>query len=493
MNADDIYTRVPTDMEDWLARLDLRMTIGGRDAPAGATGTVVHACTERPIARYPDADAGHVDAAVRVAAAAFPAWAATPWGERRACLERFADALRTQSDTLALIVAAEAGRPLRRAWGEVAFSADYVRMIAGQRLPDKAYRRAGLHAVLKHRPLGVVGAIAPWNGPVILAIAKIANALIAGDTLILRPSPFTPLSALYLGRMARDIFPAGVLNVITGDASVGAAMTTHPGIAKISFTGSTATGKRIAAAAAPTLKRLTLELGGNDAAIVLADADPAAVAETVYRISLENAGQFCAAIKRLYVHESLYDSVRDAIVRRAGAAVAGSCFRPETTMTPVQNRAQFDRVWSLFDDAVAGGGRVAVGGERHRGEGLFIPPTLVEGVGAGVRLVDEEQFGPVLPIIAFRDEAAAIAQANCGPYGLGGSIWTRDVDRGLALAERLDAGTGWVNQHGAFTAALPMPFAGESGIGMDYAEYGVAEHSQAMLINALLPSSADQR
>lgn len=489
MDVEDIYAKVPADIEAWLTGLDLQMTIAGRDAPACATGVVIHACNERPIAEYPDADAGHVDAAVIAARAAFPGWAATRWDERHTCLERFADALAEQCDTLALIVAAETGRPLRRAWGEVAFSVAYVRMIAGQRLADKAYQRVGLHAVLKHKPLGVVGAIAPWNGPVILAIAKIANALIAGDSMILRPSPFTPLSALYLGRMARDIFPAGVFNVITGDASVGAMMTTHPGIAKISFTGSTATGKRIAAAAAPTLKRLTLELGGNDAAIVLADADAEAVAETAYRISLENAGQFCAAIKRLYVHENLYDAVRDAIVRRAGAAVAGSCFHPETTMTPVQNRAQFDRVWSLFDDAVAGGARVAVGGERHRGEGLFIPPTLVEGVGAGVRLVDEEQFGPVLPIIAFDDEEAAIAEANRGEYGLGGSIWTRDLDRGLALAERLDTGTGWINQHGAFTAALPMPFAKQSGIGMDYAEYGVTEHSQAMLINALLPAS----
>jgi acyl-CoA reductase-like NAD-dependent aldehyde dehydrogenase len=493
MDADEIYASVPADIETWLAGLDLRMTIGGRDAPAAATGTVIHACNERPIARYPDADAGHVDAAVRAAQAAFPGWAATGWEDRRACVELFADALCDRCDTLALIVAAETGRPLRRARGEVAYSVDYVRMIAAQRLADRAYRRAGLHAVLKHRPLGVVGAIAPWNGPVILAIAKIANALIAGDTLILRPSPFTPLSALYLGQMARDIFPAGVFNVITGDASVGAAMTTHLGIAKISFTGSTATGKRIAAAAAPTLKRLTLELGGNDAAIVLADADPEEVAETVYRISLENAGQFCAAIKRLYVHESLYDAVRDGIVRRAGAAVSGSCFHRETSMTPVQNRAQFDRVWSLFDDAMDRGARVAVGGARHEGAGLFIPPTLVEGLGAGVALVDEEQFGPVLPIMPFDDEEAALAAANRGDYGLGGSIWTRDFDRGLALAERLDAGTGWVNQHGAFTAALPMPFAKQSGIGMDYAEYGVSEHSQAMLINALLPASVDQR
>ena len=277
-----------------------------------------------------------------------------------------------------------------------------------------------------------------------------------------------------------------MLNVITGGAEVGAAMVAHPDVAKISFTGSTTTGKTIAAAAAPTLKRLTLELGGNDAGIVLPDVDVEALAATVFQISLGNAGHFCAAIKRLYVHEDVLDAVRAALVRQCEAAVLGQRFDPAVTMGPVQNRQQFDRIWSLFDDAVANGARVVTGGARHTGAGLFIPPTLVEGIGHGVALVDEEQFGPVLPLIAFRDEDAVVDMANSGPYGLGGSVWTRDIDRGCALVERLDVGTGWVNQHGAFSAAIPMPFAKESGIGMDYAEYGVAEHMRAMVVNAKL-------
>lgn len=487
MQADDIYARVPADMPAWLAGLNLQMTVDGCDADSPSRASVIHACNEQVIADYPQADIGHADGAVMAAVGAFPRWSKTDWAERRQMLEAFADRLFAERETLALIIASESGRPLRRALGEVLFSVDYVRIIAAQTLPDIKLDRQRVRATLKHRPLGVVAAIAPWNAPVILAIAKIANALLAGDTMVLRPSPFTPLSALYLGQIGRNVFPAGVFNVITGAALVGAALTTHAQVAKISFTGSTATGKLIAAAAAPTLKRVTLELGGNDAAIVLPDADIGALVDAVHATALANAGHFCAGIKRLYVHERCYDEVRDAIVSKATGVTTGSCFDPATTMTPVQNRPQFDRIWSLIDDAVANGGQLACGGVRNSQGGLFIAPTIVENIGQGCRLVDEEQFGPALPIMAFTDEDLVIEQANHGTYGLGGSVWTRDMEKGVTLADRLEVGTAWINQHGAFTAALPMPFAKESGIGMDYAEYGVAEHSRAMLVNALLP------
>ena len=484
--AYDAYPLAPADPASWISGLALAPTIDGRDAARSSTGHIVDPCTGEVGAAYPDSDTTHVDLAVAAAKAAFPAWAATPWDARREALERFADLLLEHRDTLGMIVAIESGRPLWRAWNEITYSVFYVRTIAAAQLPPIPYARDGMHVLLKRKPLGVAVAIAPWNGPVILAASKIANALLAGDTLVLRPSPFTPLSALYMGRLGREAFPDGVFNVITGDASVGAAMTMHPDVAKISFTGSTETGRRIAAAAAPTLKRVTLELGGNDAGIVLPDADVEALAASVFQISLGNAGHFCAAIKRLYVHEDVIGRVRDALVAQCEAAVLGSSFDPAVTMGPVQNRPQFDRIWSMFDDAVARGARVLTGGTRHDGPGFFIPPTLVDGIGHGVALVDEEQFGPVLPLIPFRDEAEAVAMANTGPYGLGGSVWSRDVEHGIALVEQLEVGTGWVNQHGAFTAALPMPFARQSGIGMDYAEYGVAEHSRAMLINAKL-------
>ncbi len=480
------YALAPSDPAAWVRALDLRMTINGEDAPSAATASVIDPCREQPIATYPEAGLEHLEAAVAAAAAAFPGWAARSWAERRAAVEHFADLMEAARMDFAVILACESGRPLRWCLREMLGAVSYARILAALELPARDLSVAGLRAQIKRKALGVVGAIAPWNAPVILAVAKIANALLVGDTLVLRPSPFTPLSALYLGQIGRATFPPGVFNVITGDAGVGAAMTTHPKVAKISFTGSTATGKTIAAAAAATLKKLTLELGGNDPAIVLPDADIDAVALAVLNTALANCGHFCAAIKRLYVHEAIYDEVCHAVVGLAESVVMGDGFDQATTMGPLQNRPQFERVWDLFDDAVGQGGRVLTGGRRVDGPGLFIPPTLVDGLAHDVRLVKEEQFGPVLPILRFSDEDEVIALANDTTYGLAGSIWTRDIARGVALADRLEVGTAWVNQHGAFTAALPMPFAKESGIGIDYAEYGLAEHTRPMLINARL-------
>jgi len=383
---DDLYDRVPGDPREWLASLGLKMTIAGADAPGRERRAVLDPCTETAIATFPEADLGHLDRAVAVAKAAFPAWAAQSWQSRRDSLERFAQAIEGAQRDMALVLACESGRPLIWAWREINFAVHYLRILAALDLPTRDLSRPGLRVEIKRKAIGVVGAIAPWNAPVVLAIAKIANALLVGDTMVLRPSPFTPLTALHLGQLGREIFPDGVFNVITGSAEIGAAMVSHPDIAMISFTGSTATGKAIAAAAAPTLKRLTLELGGNDAAIVLPDADVAAVAATVYGIALANCGHFCAAVKRLYVHDAIYGAVCEAIIALSERTVMGSSFDRAVTMGPLQNRPQFERVWGLFDEAVLHGGRVLTGGVRHDGPGLIIPPTLVGELAADVRL-----------------------------------------------------------------------------------------------------------
>ncbi|CAN5298627.1 aldehyde dehydrogenase family protein [soil metagenome] len=479
-----LYAAAPPAPADWITGLDLAMTIGGLDGPPAGLLDVIDPATEQVVARSPVTDAAGAEQAILAAHAAFPDWSRTAWSARRALLEAFARKLESRQDPLSFLLTYETGKPLRNALSEVLAGVAYVRTIAAQVLPDRDYAKVGGGvARLEQRPLGVAAAIAPWNGPVVLALAKVANALLAGDTLVLKPSPFTPLTALYMGRLARELFPPGVFNVVIGDGEVGSVLTAHPLVAKVSFTGSTVTGRLIAAAAAPTLKRLTLELGGNDAAILMPDADLDHAVPFIFAIAFAGAGQFCAGIKRLYVHADLHDEVRDRLVALAEGTRVGSGWNADTTMGPVQNAAQYARIRDLIEDARQSGGRILTGGPIDNQPGFFLRPAIVEGLGHGARLVDEEQFGPALPIIPFSRSEDAVAMANRDEYGLGGSVWTRDLDAGVALARQLEVGTAWVNQHGAFSAALPMPFARQSGLGMDYAEFGVAEHSRMMLIN----------
>ncbi|MCI3949721.1 MAG: aldehyde dehydrogenase family protein, partial [Acidimicrobiales bacterium] len=284
------------------------------------------------------------------------------------------------------------------------------------------------------KPLGVVAAITPWNFPVSLASWKIAPALLAGNTMVLKPSPFTPLSSLRIGELLRAALPPGVLNVVSGGDALGGWMTAHPVPRKISFTGSVATGKRVAAAAAPDLKRVTLELGGNDPAILLDDVDPDAVVDKVFWAAFANNGQVCSAIKRVYVPEALYGRVVDALADRARAVRVGDGAAEGTELGPVNNRPQFERVAELVDDAVRGGARAVAGGSAREGSGYFFEPTILADVSDGTRIVDEEQFGPALPVIAYRDLDDAVERANATHFGLSGSVWSGDPDRGAEVA-----------------------------------------------------------
>ncbi|MCW2697555.1 MAG: aldehyde dehydrogenase family protein, partial [Modestobacter sp.] len=325
--------------------------------------------------------------------------------------------------------------------------------------------------------------ITPWNYPLLLAGWKIGPALRAGNTVVLKPSPYTPLATLRVGEILNEVLPAGVVSVVSGGDALGAWMTTHPAVGKISFTGSVATGKAVMAAAAPGLKRLTLELGGNDAAIVLDDADPETIGKGLFWGAFINCGQICAGIKRIYVPESLHDDVVDVLTERARRVRVGPGTREGVHIGPIQNRPQFDRVSGLVADALAQGASAAAGGAPIEGPGYFFPPTVLTGAREGMRIVDEEQFGPAVPVLTYRDLDDAIGRANATPFGLSGSVWSSDVERATAVAEQLDCGTAFVNDHLALSPELPFGGSKESGLGVENGHWGLEEFTQLQVVH----------
>ena len=342
---------------------------------------------------------------------------------------------------------------------------------------------ADKHIELQYRPLGVVGIITPWNAPINLALGPIASALYTGNTIILKPSPYTPLTTLKMGELMGEIFPRGVVNVLAGGDDLGQMMSEHPGLDKISFTGSVETGKKVMASCAATLKRLTLELGGNDPAIVLDDVDVKEVAKKLFFAGTVNSGQVCMAVKRIYAHEKIHDALCEALAEEARNARLGDGMDPDTQLGPLQNRMQYDKVRGILNDTHESGARFVAGGEVPSGDGYFIPPAIVTDIDEDARLVREEQFGPVLPVLKFSDIDDAIARANDTVYGLCGSIWTRDLDQGAALAARLEVGTAWVNQHRATLPNVPFGGAKQSGLGRQYSILGLLGYMEPLVIS----------
>ena len=445
---------------------------------------VINPATGEAFAYCADAPAEILDTAVAAATVAQRAWAGVAADERVRIVRRIADAIRTNSEELARIITLEQGKTLAASRGEVSWAADCVDYICSISIAPKQLHddRRG-RAQLIYKPLGVIGAITPWNVPVGLAVPKIVSALYAGNAVVLKPSTFTPFSMLKLGSILQDVLPAGLLNVVAGSKGFGQALCEHPGIAKINFTGSVETGKSIMRQAAGTLKRLTLELGGNDAAIVLADADPKAIARKLFFGAFGLSGQVCMGIKRLYVHQTRFDETVDELAAIAKATRVGDGFDPEVTMGPVQNQAQFDTVMHYIEDTnKPPGAETMTGGYAYNRPGYFIAPTIVTGVAEGARLVDEEQFGPVLPVMSFESEDEAIDRANRGRLGLGGSIWTSDIVHGTALAARLDTGFTWVNHHVGTTRDLPFGGFKDSGIGRQGGEIGVTSDMEAQVV-----------
>jgi len=459
------------------------LTISGEAVEAQSSVDVINPATGKVFARAPAANADILDRAVAAARSAFSDWRALPIEERRRYLLQLADEIDRNAAGMGALFTREQGRPLAQATREIATGARWLREVATQNVPidvveDSAARRVEVHYV----SLGVVAAIVPWNFPFLLSIWKIAPALLTGNTVVLKPSPYTPLCALKLGELARGILPPGVLNVLSGDDTLGPLMSSHPGFAKITFTGSTATGKRVMAAAAKDLKRITLELGGNDAAIVLADADPGTVAEAMFASAFFNTAQVCIATKRLYVHADIYDAVRDRLHALARAAVVGDGSLEGVTHGPVQNLAQYRRVNTMIADAEASGLTLLRGSSVPEGAGYFIPLTLVDNPPDDAAVVREEAFGPILPLLRFRDLEDVIARTNDSEYGLAASVWSRDVASALAVAQRLDTGSIWINQNRQVAAHVPFAGFKQSGFGVENGREGLLEFTQRKAI-----------
>lgn len=471
----------------------IAMLIGGKPVTTETTFDVLNPATGEAFARAPAGDACHVDAAVAAARAAFPAWSRTPEVERKQMLHGLAAALEAHMPELMELVTRETGKPVNGLNGvgagmEVGGAIAWTRVTAGLDLPvevlqDNAEARIEVH----RKPLGVVGSITPWNWPLMIAIWHVIPALRAGNTVVLKPSELTPVATARFAELANDMLPPGVLNLVTGAAgsAVGPAMAAHPGIDKIVFTGSTATGRKIMANAAGNLKRLTLELGGNDAGIVLPDVDVKAIAPRLFGVAFHNSGQTCACLKRLYVHDSIYEELCAELARLAEGTVVGDGMDPDTQLGPVQNAAQLAKVEALAEDARARGGRFLCGGRRRPGPGYFFEPTVVADLADGTRLVDEEPFGPILPVIRYSDIDEVIRRANDNPNGLGGSVWSSDPARAAALALRLECGSAWVNEHGAIQPDAPFGGVKQSGIGVEFGRYGLEEYTSIQTLKIM--------
>ncbi|MCK6406854.1 MAG: aldehyde dehydrogenase family protein [Rhodocyclaceae bacterium] len=474
-----IINGCPVGADTTLGVVNLVSTSGVADS--AATLGVINPASGEVFAQVPAASSAHVDAAVAAAQAAFPAWRATPDAERQRLLHAIGAALEAHMPELMQLVMQESGKPVNGLDGvgagmEVAGAIAWTHVTADLPLPVEVIQDDAVARVEVHRkPLGVVASITPWNWPLLIAIWHVIPALRAGNTVVLKPSEYTPLATLRFAELANAILPAGVLNVITGTGEVGAALATHAGVAKVVFTGSTETGRRIMQGAAPTLKRLTLELGGNDAGIVLPDVDVRAVAPKLFAACFHNNGQTCACLKRLYVHESIHDALCAELAALAGRVVVGDGADPATQLGPLQNARQLAIVESFAESARRDGGVFLCGGHRRPGPGYFFEPTIVTGLSDGSRLVDAEPFGPIVPVIRYADVDEVIARANANAQGLGGSVWSADPARAAALAQRLECGIAWVNEHGAVQPDAPFGGIKQSGIGVEFGRHGLLE------------------
>ena len=458
--------------------------IDGELVTTEQTMEVLNPANEQVVALVPSCGKAELDQAVAGARRAFKTWKKASAQERREVVEGIAAAMLENTDELFRLLTSEQGKTHAQAQGEIEAAAALAAAQATLKLDDVINEDDDTRlSRTRWVPVGVVAGIVPWNFPVALAVQKIVPALMAGCTIVLKPSPFTPLTTLRICELIKDVVPAGVVNIITGEDSLGPLITEHPDIDKITFTGSTAVGKKIMEGASNDLKRITLELGGNDASIVLPDADVSKVAEQLFWSTFTNAGQICVAAKRIYIHEDIYDELSRAIAEYARQVKVGDGSEQGTDLGPIQNKKQFERVCELIQDAKDNGYKFLTGGDVDpSGTGYYVPITILDNPPEDARIVVEEQFGPIMPLMKFSTSEEAIARANNSDYGLAGTVWTADANKGIEIAEQLETGTVWINE---FMYASPFVSRGghkQSGFGVEYGIDGVKEFTYNQVI-----------
>ncbi|KAJ5015885.1 putative aldehyde dehydrogenase [Colletotrichum sp. SAR 10_99] len=438
--------------------------------------------TLEPLAEVPLSTAEDVDRAVQAARAAQEAWAETPYEERKKAVAKLGDLMEENLNEFAVMLSKEQGKPIGFAQFEISEAIKHFRGVPTLPFPEEVVSDdPDRRVITRYVPLGVAVGIVPWNFPILLAVGKICPALITGNAFILKPSPFTPYCDLKIVELAQQVFPPGVFQALSGDDNLGPWLTSHPGVDKVSFTGSTATGKRVMESCAKTLKRVTLELGGNDAAIVLPDVDIKAVAPKIVTLALYNSGQVCIAIKRIYIHESIYDELLTEMANVVNSFPVGDGQQEGTMLGPVQNQMQFERVKDLLKDIEEQKHKLAAGSTApaSNGKGYFITPTMVDNPPDNSRIVVEEPFGPIFPVLKWSDEKEVIQRANNTDMGLGASVWSKDLEKAQAIAKKLKAGNVWINTH--LELQYDAPFGGhkQSGIGYEYGAGGLKAYCNA--------------
>lgn len=458
-------------------------TIAGVAYGGGEQVEVINPATEAPAGSCPMANAELLSGAVTAARDAFPAWRDTPWAERANAVRALGQVLREHRAVLTELLVREQGKPRLGAEWEIDGAAQWFEGIAALTLPEETTSIApGLVSTLRHVPIGVVAAIVPWNFPILLAVWKIAPALLAGNTVVLKPSPYTPLTTLHFGALAQQVLPPGVLNVVALPDTLASVLTEHPDIGMIAFTGSTETGRKIMRSGAQGIKRVALELGGNDPAIVLPDVDVQAAAPALFWAAFQNSAQFCVATKRLYVHESIYAPFCEALVAYARTVSVGDGMLPGTGLGPVQNRVQYRKVCDLIEDSRRNGHRFLLGGDVPDQPGYFVPITLIDNPPDDARCVTEEAFGPILPVLKYSDIDEVLRRANASRYGLAASVWGSDEQAAEAVARRIESGVVWVNCIHVLSPHVAMGGMKESGLGVENGVQGLSHYCNTQTV-----------